>query len=86
MRKSRGSRRSGATSRAGASGLSVPDTSGSASGLPKGLVGVVAAVSVRISGKGFDVKAGDAIIMPADEPHALKAITPFKMLLTMIRG
>jgi quercetin dioxygenase-like cupin family protein len=31
------------------------------------------------------LKTGDAIIMPADEPHALKAITPFKMLLTMIR-
>ncbi len=40
---------------------------------------------IRISGKAFDLKAGDAIIMPADEPHALKAITPFKMLLTMIR-
>jgi len=39
---------------------------------------------IRISGKAFDLKAGDAIIMPADEPHALKAITPFKMLLTMI--
>ena len=40
---------------------------------------------VRISGKPFDLKTGDAIIMPADEPHALKAITRFKMLLTMIR-
>jgi quercetin dioxygenase-like cupin family protein len=40
---------------------------------------------VRISGKGFELKTGDAVIMPADEPHALKAITRFKMLLTMIR-
>jgi quercetin dioxygenase-like cupin family protein len=40
---------------------------------------------IRISGKGFELKTGDAIIMPADEPHALKAITRFKMLLTMIR-
>jgi quercetin dioxygenase-like cupin family protein len=40
---------------------------------------------IRISGKPFIVKAGDAIIMPADEPHALKAIQKFKMLLTMIR-
>ena len=39
----------------------------------------------RISGKGFHLKAGDAIVMPADEPHAVKAITRFKMLLTMIR-
>jgi quercetin dioxygenase-like cupin family protein len=40
---------------------------------------------IRISGKPFQLKAGDAIIMPADEPHALKAIQKFKMLLTMIR-
>ena len=40
---------------------------------------------VRISGKPFHLKTGDAIIMPADKPHALKALTRFKMLLTMIR-
>jgi quercetin dioxygenase-like cupin family protein len=42
-------------------------------------------VEVRISGRRFDLKTGDAIIMPANEPHALLAITKFKMLLTMIR-
>ena len=41
---------------------------------------------VRISGKVFHLKTGDAIIMPANEPHALKALTRFKMLLTMIRN
>jgi quercetin dioxygenase-like cupin family protein len=41
---------------------------------------------VRISGKVFNLKSGDAIIMPANEPHALKALTRFKMLLTMIRN
>jgi quercetin dioxygenase-like cupin family protein len=41
---------------------------------------------VTISGKPFDLKAGDAIIMPANEPHALKAVQRFKMLLTMIRA
>ncbi len=41
---------------------------------------------VRISGAPHLLSAGDAIIMPADEPHALKAITRFKMLLTMIRA
>jgi quercetin dioxygenase-like cupin family protein len=40
---------------------------------------------IRISGKPFHLKTGDAIIMPADEPHAVKALTRFKMLLTMIR-
>ncbi|HSK88308.1 MAG TPA: cupin domain-containing protein [Anaerolineales bacterium] len=41
---------------------------------------------VRISGKAFNLKTGDAIVMPANEPHALKASTRFKMLLTMIRN
>lgn len=40
---------------------------------------------VRISGTPYNLKAGDAIIMPANEPHALRALTPFKMLLTMVR-
>lgn len=39
---------------------------------------------VKISGELFHLKTGDAIIMPAHEPHALKAIQRFKMLLTMI--
>jgi len=40
---------------------------------------------IRISGKPFTLATGDAIIMPADEPHAVRALTRFKMLLTMIR-
>ncbi len=40
---------------------------------------------VTISGKPFRLKMGDVIIMPANEPHALKAVQKFKMLLTMIR-
>ena len=40
---------------------------------------------INISGRAYHLKAGDAIIMPADEPHAVKALTRFKMLLTMIR-
>jgi len=42
-------------------------------------------VEVKISGRPFTLKTGDAIIMPANEPHALKAVTKFKMLLTMMR-
>jgi quercetin dioxygenase-like cupin family protein len=41
---------------------------------------------IKISGKAFNLETGDAIIMPANEPHALRATTPFKMLLTMIRN
>jgi len=40
---------------------------------------------IKISGRPFHLKTGDAIIMPADKPHAVKALTRFKMLLTMIR-
>ncbi len=40
---------------------------------------------IIISGESFSLKTGDAIIMPADEPHAVKARGQFKMLLTMIR-
>jgi quercetin dioxygenase-like cupin family protein len=32
------------------------------------------------------LKAGEMVIMPANDPHALKAITRFKMVLTMIRS
>ncbi len=41
---------------------------------------------IKISGKAFKLKSGEAIIMPANEPHAVKALTRFKMLLTMIRN
>ena len=41
---------------------------------------------VGISGKPFHLKAGEMVVMPANDPHALKAITRFKMVLTMIRS
>ncbi len=41
---------------------------------------------VRISGQPFQVHAGQAILLRANEPHALKATARFKMLLTMIRA
>ena len=43
-------------------------------------------INVRISGKDFNLEEGQMIIMPANKPHALKAITKFKMLLVMIRA
>ena len=41
---------------------------------------------IFISGKEFRLKEGETIIMPANEPHALKAINRFKMLLVMIKS
>ncbi len=40
---------------------------------------------ITISGKPHRVSKGELIWMPAGQPHALKALKPFKMLLTMIR-
>ncbi|KAA0893407.1 cupin domain-containing protein [Oryzomonas rubra] len=41
---------------------------------------------VTIEGSPQTVGAGQMIIMPANKPHALKAVKPFKMLLVMIRA
>ena len=41
---------------------------------------------VVINGEPQTVSAGQMIIMPANIPHELKAVKPFKMLLTMIRA
>ena len=43
-------------------------------------------VEVTISKKPYLVKAGEMILMPANQPHALKALKRFKMILTMIRS
>ena len=40
---------------------------------------------IRIDGNPYILKKGDCIIMPANHPHALHAIEPFKMVLTMIK-
>ena len=41
---------------------------------------------VEIAGEVYRVRQGDTITLPANIPHALKAATRFKLLLTMIRG
>lgn len=42
---------------------------------------------ITISGVKHAVKAGEIIIMPANEPHALQAVNgPYKMILTMIKS
>ncbi|MGB9936658.1 MAG: cupin domain-containing protein [Methanobacterium sp.] len=41
---------------------------------------------ITISGNKNVLQKGDMIIMPANEPHALKAIEKYKMILTMIRS
>jgi len=41
---------------------------------------------ITISGKPLRLKEGEMVIMPANQPHELKAVGKFKMILTMIRS
>ena len=41
---------------------------------------------IKISGKPFILTKGQMIIMPANEPHALKALKKFKMMLIMLKS
>ena len=40
---------------------------------------------ITIGGTAHQLESGDLIIMPANVPHAVKALTKFKMLLVMIK-
>jgi len=41
---------------------------------------------VTIAGQPYSLRGGEMIIMPANQPHAVKALERFKMQLTMIRA
>ncbi|MCJ7449498.1 MAG: cupin domain-containing protein [Bacteroidales bacterium] len=41
---------------------------------------------IIIGGKSYFLESGQTIIMPADIPHAVKAVEKFKMVLTMIKS
>jgi quercetin dioxygenase-like cupin family protein len=43
-------------------------------------------VEITISGKPLHLREGEMTIMPANQPHALKATKRFKMLLVMVRS
>lgn len=47
---------------------------------------VEGAAEIVISGQPHQVQGGEMILMPAGQPHALKALQRFKMILTMIRS
>ena len=40
---------------------------------------------ITVAGKPIAVKTGEVVLLPAEKPHAVKATTRFKMVLTMIR-
>lgn len=41
---------------------------------------------IIISGTRYLLRGGEMVVMPANQPHALKAVKKFKMILTMIRS
>jgi quercetin dioxygenase-like cupin family protein len=41
---------------------------------------------ISVAGTAHRLKRGDAILMPGHQPHAVKAIDRFKMVLSMIRA
>lgn len=41
---------------------------------------------ITVSGKPIALKPGEVVLLPADKPHAVRAIARFKMVLTMIRS
>jgi quercetin dioxygenase-like cupin family protein len=43
-------------------------------------------VEILIAGQPHRVRRGQMLLMPANQPHALKALERFKMILTMIRS
>jgi quercetin dioxygenase-like cupin family protein len=42
--------------------------------------------AITIAGQPSRLRAGEMIVMPAHQPHAVQAVSRFKMLLTMIRS
>ncbi len=42
-------------------------------------------VEITIGGKPVNAKKGEMVLMPANIPHALRAVSKYKMLLTMLR-
>jgi len=41
---------------------------------------------ITVAGKALRTAAGEAVLLPANQPHSLNALSKFKMLLTMIRS
>lgn len=50
------------------------------------LTAVEGAARIRIADRDHSLTAGDSILLPANIPHAVDAVTKFKMLLVMIKA
>jgi quercetin dioxygenase-like cupin family protein len=49
------------------------------------VIGIEGEAEVSISKTPHRLKSGDIVRLPANEPHALKALSPFKMILVMVK-
>ncbi len=49
------------------------------------VLGLDGEAEFRLGGEPKRLKPGSLLIMPANVPHAMRALTPFKMLLIMIK-
>jgi hypothetical protein len=61
-------------------------TAGSAGrSLPRAGQAACASAGSTIGGEKVVARAGETVRMPAGIPHAVRAVEPFKMILTMVR-
>lgn len=49
------------------------------------LLGIDGEAQISISGTEHRLRAGELLRLPAREPHAVQALSPFKMLLIMLK-
>lgn len=50
------------------------------------VIGVQGDGEIEISGQKYMLHEGETITMPANQPHAVKAVSDFKMLLVMLKA
>ncbi|MCE7937832.1 cupin domain-containing protein [bacterium] len=50
------------------------------------VVAVEGRAEIDVAGATHAVAAGETIVLPAGQPHAVRAVGPFKMVLTMLRA
>jgi quercetin dioxygenase-like cupin family protein len=50
------------------------------------VLAIEGSAEITVSGTKHQLKIGEMLLMPSGSPHSIKALTPFKMLLTMIKS
>jgi quercetin dioxygenase-like cupin family protein len=50
------------------------------------VIGIEGSADIQVGGVGHHLSEGEALLMPANVPHAVSPAGAFKMLLVMLRG